>query len=170
MLEPLHQSAIGMQHEVGAELAGRRFGLHALDQLSARRADHLDADEGKLLAELVDDLLLNFREGRRVEGELAFFLRRINEAVGGLVRRCGAQPPDDRKAADAGRRCEKLAAGYSLSSHALLPDPPPRAGRKNKITAGSRKSYSTRPATRAAASRTRLISAPRLSRHWDRSL
>src|SRR3954463_8571934 len=133
MLESFHQPAIGMQHEVGTELTGRRFGLHALDQLSAGRADHLDADEGKLLAKFVDDLLLNFREGRCVEGELAFFLRRINEAVGGLVGRCGTRAPDDRKAADAGRRCEKLAAGYSLSSHALLPDPPLRAGRKTKL-------------------------------------
>src|SRR5260221_139336 len=32
-----------------------RFGSHALDQLPTRRPDHLDADEGKPLAEFVDD-------------------------------------------------------------------------------------------------------------------
>jgi hypothetical protein len=41
-----------VQHEIGGKLVGRGFGLHALDQLSARRADHLDAHEGKLLAEI----------------------------------------------------------------------------------------------------------------------
>ena len=64
MFERLHQAAVGMQHEIGGELAGRGFGFYALDQLPARRTDHLDADEGKFLAEFVDNLLLHLSEGR----------------------------------------------------------------------------------------------------------
>ena len=73
-----------MQHEIGRELAGRRFGFHALEQLAARRADHLDPDEGKPLAERVDDLLLHLGDVRGVEEELALLARRLDELSDGL--------------------------------------------------------------------------------------
>ena len=51
-----HQAAVGMVDRVGAELAGRGFGLDARDQLPARRADHLDLHERKTLVERLDGL------------------------------------------------------------------------------------------------------------------
>src|SRR6185295_18267392 len=150
-----------MQHEIGAELAGRRFGFHALDQLPTRRADHLDADERKLLAEFVDDLLLDLREGRRVEGELALLARGFDEAVGGLVGRCGARPPDNRETANAGGGGEQLSSRQSHSFQA--------PSSLTALTAGSRRSCSTRRAKASAASRTRRTSAPTPSRRWDRT-
>jgi hypothetical protein len=53
-----HERTVGMIDDVGAELAGRGFGLHARDQLPAGGADHLDADFRKALVELPYDLLL----------------------------------------------------------------------------------------------------------------
>ena len=125
VLDPLHQAAVGMSARVGGELAGRRFGLHALDQLPARRADHLDADEGKLLAELVDDLLLHLGEGRGVEEELAFLARRLDQTVGRLVGRRRARAADDREACRGRQRTRGPCVG-SASSH--LPSGRPRKG------------------------------------------
>ena len=154
VLERLHQPAVGVQHQVGRELAGGGFGLHARDQLAARRADHLDADEGKLLAEFVDDLLLHLDEGRRVEDDLAFLARRLDQAVGGLERRRGRARPMIAKRAE--RRCRRAAPAVGsvrTGSCAPLPSYPPHARtgslpqagqRQGPVTAGSRRSCSTR--------------------------
>ena len=162
---PLHQAAVGMQHEVGRELAGRRFGLHARDQLPARRADHLDADEGKLLAEFVDDLLLHLGEGRRVEEELALLARGLDQAVGRLVGRGRPRAADDREACRAPPRTRAPSAGSvrSGSCRPLLAFPDrsracasarKRAERDQDaatFTADSRRSCSTPRSSRRAA-------------------
>ena len=121
VLDPPHQPAVGMQHQIGRELAGRRLGLHARDELPARRADHLDADEGKLLAEFVDDLLLHLGEGRGVEDELAFLARGLDQAVGGLVGRCRSRAADDRERAEPCARAQQPPPGQSGHVALLVP-------------------------------------------------
>ena len=131
MLDPLRQPAIRMDQHVGRKLAGCRLGLHARDELAAGRADHLDADEGKVLAEFVDDLLLHLDEGRGVEDDLAFLARRLDQAVGGRERLCGARAADDREAAERGRRAKRVPSGQSgldhAASHSAFRSPPSRA-------------------------------------------
>ena len=61
-----------MIDHIGEQLAGRGFGLHARDQLAARRAQELDLDERKALVERIDDRLLALGDVGRVEDELAF--------------------------------------------------------------------------------------------------
>ncbi len=72
----LHQRTVGMIDHIGNQLAGRSFGLDAGDKLAARRAHHLDLDLGKTLLELLDHLLFDLGEIRRVEYQLAFLLGR----------------------------------------------------------------------------------------------
>jgi hypothetical protein len=77
--------------DVGRKLAGGRLGLHARDELAARRTHHLDPHEGEALVEGLDDLLLNLGEVCGVEDELAFLSRRLDQlgrAEGILLRRC----------------------------------------------------------------------------------
>src|SRR5215212_7218918 len=118
-----------MQHQIGRELTGRRFGFHALDQLAAGRAYHLDADERKLLAEFVDDLLLDLGEGRGIEDELAFLAGRVDETVGRLVGRCGPRAPDDRERADACGSAQCLSSGQFTNHNRALPRPAPLRSR-----------------------------------------
>ena len=160
VLDPLHQAAVGMQHQVGRELAGRGFGLHARDQLPARRADHLDADEGKLLAEFVDDLLLHLGEGRGVEEELALLARGLEQAVGGLVGGRGPRAADDRERAEPRGGRENLAPGHSdrvmrlprsVFDRVIPSTAPPRMRARDRVTADSRRSCSTRRSIRCAA-------------------
>src|SRR3954469_7963270 len=63
-----------MIDHVGNQLACGSFGLDPGDELAARRAYHLDPYLGKSLVELLDDLLLDLREVRRVVDQLAFRL------------------------------------------------------------------------------------------------
>src|SRR5205085_6589526 len=143
--------------------------------LAAGRADHLDADEGKALAEFVDDLLLHFDERRRVEDDPAFLARRLDEAVGGRKRLCRTRTSDDCEAAERGGRPQRMASGQSGTDHPAFPHPwihskaflvveerrvrlshtrrfatpPPKRGRLG-ITADSRRSCSTPRAIRRA--------------------
>ena len=99
----LHQRAVGMIDNVGDQLAGGGLGLDAGDQLAAGRAHHLDLDLGKALVELLDDVLLDLGEVRRVEHELAFVLGRSDqlgrtEIIGGSCRRA-LRAPNARPAA-----------------------------------------------------------------------
>ena len=68
-----------MVDHVGEQLAGRRLGLHALQQLIARRAQELDLDEGKALVERVDDRRFALGDVGRIEDELAFLARRLDQ-------------------------------------------------------------------------------------------
>ena len=68
-----------MIDHIREQLAGRRFGLHALEQLIARRAEELDLDERKALVERVDDRRFALRHVRAVEDELAFLARRLDQ-------------------------------------------------------------------------------------------
>ena len=74
-----------------SKLSGRRLGLHALEQLIARRAQKLDLDEGKALVERVDDRRLRLGDVRAVEDELAFLA--ALDQLRMLVGRCGARRP-----------------------------------------------------------------------------
>ena len=100
----LHQRAIGMIDHVGDQFAGRSLGLHARDELAARRAHHLDLDLGKALVEGLDDLLFDLGEIRGVEDQLAFGLRRCNQFGRSellRLRRCAPCQSQER-------RCRRL--------------------------------------------------------------
>ena len=79
VLDLEHQRAVGMVDHVGEQLAGRGLGLHALQQLIARRAQELDLDEGKALVERVDDRRFALGHVGAVEDELAFLARRLDQ-------------------------------------------------------------------------------------------
>ena len=68
-----------MIDHVGEQLAGRGLGLHALEQLIARRAQELDLHERKALVERLDDRLLALGDVGRVEDELAFLLGGLDQ-------------------------------------------------------------------------------------------
>src|SRR5260370_4186110 len=68
-----------MVDHVGDQLAGGGLGLDARDELTARRAHHLDPDLRKALVELLDDLLFDFGEIRGVIDQFAFRLRRRDQ-------------------------------------------------------------------------------------------
>jgi hypothetical protein len=86
-----HQAAIGMIDDVGEQLAGRGLGLDAGDQLTARRAHHLDLHEREALVEGLDELLLWLGEIGSVVGRSCLPCGR---------RRSGAWPP--KSCAEAG--------------------------------------------------------------------
>ena len=102
-----------MIDHVGEQLAGRGLGLHALQQLIARRAQELDLDEGKALVERVDDRLLALGDVGRVEDELAFLARRLDQLRAGRTARC-AGPRAARPARARGAR-ERMRRGATGS-------------------------------------------------------
>src|SRR5213078_4784086 len=80
------------------KLAGCGFGLYARDQLSARRAHHLDRDEREALVERLDGLLFDLGEVCRVIDEAAFFLGGLDQFVAAEILR------RNRSRAERGRR------------------------------------------------------------------
>ena len=72
-------AAVGMVDDVGAQLAGRGFRLHARDELPAGRAQQLHLDEREALVERLDHELLHLGDVRRVEDQRALFLGRLDQ-------------------------------------------------------------------------------------------
>jgi len=68
-----------MIEHIGAQLAGCGLGLHARDELAARRAQQLNLHKRKALVERVDDDLLRLGDVGRVEHQRALLLRRLDQ-------------------------------------------------------------------------------------------
>ena len=104
-----------MIDHVGEQLARRRFGLHALEQLIARRAQKLDLHERKALVERIEDRRFALRHVGAVENELALLPRGLDQFGRTELRcrrreRCGEckrcdDESDHRVTADIHRFC-----------------------------------------------------------------
>src|SRR5438552_17975001 len=100
-------AAVESTDDYVCELAAFRHALDPRDQLTPRRADHLDLDERKALVEGLDDLLLHLGEVGGIEDQRSFLLRRLDqfgrtEGILRLLRQAGLDGERGRQSERAG--------------------------------------------------------------------